>query len=122
MIDCWLVKSIASESEAIVCVVIVVKIDVFLFHDDCDWVEDGTSEVCGVWANEFAVGECGVVTRVEVVATTLSTNSVSTFWEVGFTRVSEVWSLGSEIGVSTITRWVAHDVGVVTGWVEVLED
>lgn len=93
-----------------------------IISHDWGWVEDGAREELWVWADLLSVGEGGVVTRVEVVNTSLSTNSVSTGWKVNFTGVSEVWSLGSEVGVGTITRWVSHDVFVVGGWVEVLED
>merc|ERR1719361_724610 len=90
------------------------------FHD-WRWVKNGSIEILWVWSDEFSVGKCGVVTRVEEVRST-SSMSVSTGWKVSLTRVSEVWSLGSEVWVGTITRWVSHDVGVVGTEVEVLVD
>ena len=89
---------------------------------DWGWVKDGSIEVSGVWANVLSVGKGGVITRVDVVDTSTATGSVSTGWEVRFTRVGEIWSLGAEGWVGTITMWVSHDVFVVGGWVEVLED
>ena len=86
------------------------------------WVKDGSSEELLVWSNELSVGLSGLVSRDEVVDSATTTDSESTSWEVGLTRVGEVWSLGSEVGVGTVTRWVSHDVGVVLGWVKVLVD
>ena len=89
---------------------------------DWRWVEDGTIEVSWVWTDVLSVGESSVVTGVEMVTATAATSSVPTSWEISLTRVSEVWSVGSEGWVCTITRWVSHDVGVVLAIVEVLED
>ena len=86
------------------------------------WVKDGSIEELLVRSNELSVGLSGLVSRVEVVNSTTSTDSESASWEVSLTRVGEVWSLGSKVGVSTVTSWVSGDVAVVTAVVKILED